>query len=104
MKLITALYTAAFVLAPAVGFAMDSSSSSSASGDRTRQQDMAGDKSYPYPDWPAIKKTEEPLRQNGADQQKAAEKPSLLEKAGRALETLTGSSATTKEGSSQEGK
>jgi hypothetical protein len=57
MKLITALYTAAFVLAPAVGFALDSSSSSSASGDRTRQLDMAGDKSYPYPDWPAINPT-----------------------------------------------
>src|SRR6266576_2829254 len=101
MKLITALYTAAFVLAPALGFAMDPSSSSSVSADRTRQQDMAGDKPYPYPDWPAIKKTEEP---SDADQQKAAEKPSLLEKAGRALETITGSSATTKEGSSQEGR
>jgi hypothetical protein len=76
------------------------------------QQDMkiAADKSYPYPDWPAIAKTTSP--QKGSEQQKAAEQspsngskgePGLLEKAGRALETITGRSATMKEGSSQEG-
>jgi hypothetical protein len=105
MKLTTAMYTAAFILVPAVGFAVDQSA---------RHQDMkvAGDKSYPYPDWPAIAKTAEPSPQNGGDQQKATEQsassgnkgePSLLEKAGRALEAVTGSSPTTKEGSSQVG-
>jgi hypothetical protein len=89
MKLTTALYTAAFVLAPAVGFAADQSA---------RQQDSttASDRSYPYPDWPAIAKT---APQKSTDQQKAAEQsgssgnkaePSLLEKAGRALEAVTG--------------
>ena len=50
MKLTTALYMAAFVLTPAVGFAADQSA---------RQQDSttASDRSYPYPDWPAIAKT-----------------------------------------------
>jgi hypothetical protein len=116
MKLITALSTAAFVLTPAVAFAGDASSNNSASqmkptttDQSARQQDR--NKAYPYPDWPAIAKTAEPSPKKGADQQKAAEEsassgskdePSLLEKAGRALETITGRSAT-KEGSSQEG-
>src|SRR3977135_896171 len=89
MKLTTALYTAAFVLAPAVGFAADQSA---------RQQDSttASERSYPYPDWPAIAKS---APQQNTDQQKAAEQsvssgnkaePSLLEKAGRALEAVTG--------------
>jgi len=105
MKLITAMYTVAFVLAPAVGFAADQSA---------RQQDTktASDKAYPYPDWPAIAKTAEPSPQNGADQQKPAEQnassgnkgePGLLERAERALEAVTGRSPTKKEGSSQEG-
>jgi hypothetical protein len=96
MKLTTALCTAAFVLAPAVGFAADQS---------TRQQDSttASDRSYPYPDWPAIAKSA-PQRstdqqQKSTDQQKAAEQsgssgneaePSLLEKAKRALEAFSG--------------
>ena len=96
MKLITALYTAAFVLAPAVGFAADQSATS------------ASDRSYPYPDWPAIAKT---APQKNTDQRKPAEQtepqkntdqhpaeqsgssgyePSLLEKAARALEAVTG--------------
>jgi hypothetical protein len=114
MKLITALSTAAFVLTPAVAFAGDAPSNNSASQMKPmtmvqsgREQDR--NKAYPYPDWPAIAKTAEPSPQKGADQQKAAEEsasngtkgePSLLEKAGRALETITGRSAT-KEGSSQ---
>ena len=94
MKLTTALYTAAFVLAPAVGFAADQSATS------------ASDRSYPYPDWPAIAKT---APQKSTEQQKPAEQtepqkntdqhpaeqsgssgyePSLLEKAARALEAL----------------
>jgi hypothetical protein len=104
MELTTALYTAAFVLAPAVGFAADQSA---------RQQDSttASERSYPYPDWPAIAKTapqkstdqqkpaEQSEPQKSTDQQKAAEQsgssgnkaePSLLEKAGRALEAVTG--------------
>jgi hypothetical protein len=125
MKLITGLSTAAFVLTPAVAFARDASSNNGTSSEvnksaasqmkptamdqSARQQDRS--KAYPYPDWPAIAKTAEPSPQKGADQQKAAEEsassgskgePSLLEKAGRALETITGSSAT-KEGSSQGG-
>ena len=96
MKLTTALYTAAFVLAPAVGFAADQSATS------------ASDRSYPYPDWPAIAKT---APQKNTDQRKPAEQtepqkntdqhpaeqsgssgyePSLLEKAARALEAVTG--------------
>ena len=112
MKLITALYTAAFVLAPAVGFAADQSATS------------VSDRSYPYPDWPAIAKT---APQKSTEQQKPAEQtepqkntdqhpaeqtepqkntdqhpaeqsgssgngaePSLLEKAARALEAVTG--------------
>jgi hypothetical protein len=111
MKLTTALYTAAFVLAPAVGFAADQSA--------RQQQDSttASDRSYPYPDWPAIAKTapqkstdqqqkntdqqqkSTDLQQKSTDQQKAAEQsgssgnesePSLLEKARRALEALSG--------------
>src|ERR1019366_9455223 len=63
MKLTTVLYTAAFVLAPAVGFAADQSA---------RQQDSTtgSDRSYPYPDWPAIAKT---APQKSTDQQKPAE-------------------------------
>jgi len=88
MKLTTALCTAAFVLAPAIGFAAD-----------------------PYPDWPAIAKTapqkstdqekaaEQNEPQKSADQQKPAEQsgssgnkaePSLLEKAGLAFEAISG--------------
>jgi len=82
MKLTTVLYTAAFVLAPAVGFAADQSA---------RQQDSttASDRSYPYPDWPAIAKT---APQKSTDQQKPAEQsePSLLEKARLALEAISG--------------
>ena len=82
MKLTTVLYTAAFVLAPVVGFAADQSA---------RQQDSttASDKSYPYPDWPAIAKT---APQKNTDQQKPAEQdePSLLEKARLALEAISG--------------
>jgi hypothetical protein len=112
MKLTTVLYTAAFVLAPAVGFAADQSA---------RQQDSttASDRSYPYPDWPAIAKTapqkstdqqkpaeqSEPQKstdqqkpaeqsepQKSTDQQKPAEQsePSLLEKARLALEAISG--------------
>ena len=95
MKLTTALYMAAFVLTPAVGFAADQSA---------RQQDSttASDRSYPYPDWPAIAKTapqEQSEPQKSTDQQKAVEQsgssgnkaePSLLEKAGRALEAISG--------------
>jgi hypothetical protein len=99
MKLTTALYTAAFVLAPAVGFAADQSA---------RQQDSTTASERSYPDWPAIAKT---APQKNTDQQKPAEQtepqkntdqhpveqigssgnePSLLEKAGRALEAVTG--------------
>ena len=81
MKLTTALCTAAFVLAPAIGFAAD-----------------------PYPDWPAIAKTapqksidqqkpaEQSEPQKSTDQQKPAEQdePSLLEKARLALEAISG--------------
>jgi hypothetical protein len=81
MKLTTALYTAAFVLAPAVGFAADQSATS------------ASDRSYPYPDWPAIAKTapqkntdQHPAEQSGS----SGNEPSLLEKAARALEAVTG--------------
>ena len=97
MKLATALCTAAFVLATAVGFAADQSA---------RQQDSTteSDRSYPYPDWPAIAKTapqkstdqqkaaEQSEPQKSADEQKAAEQSglSLLEKARRALEAVTG--------------
>ena len=97
MKLTTVLYTAAFVLAPAVGFAADQSA---------RQQDSttASDRSYPYPDWPAIAKTapqkstdqqkpaEQSEPQKSTDQQKPAEQsePSLLEKARLALEAISG--------------
>ena len=112
MKLTTVLYTAAFVLAPAVGFAADQSA---------RQQDSttASDRSYPYPDRPAIAKTapqkstdhqklaeqSEPQKstdqqkpaeqsepQKSTDQQKPAEQsePSLLEKARLALEAISG--------------
>ena len=97
MKLTTVLYTATFVLAPAVGFAADQSA---------RQQDSttASDRSYPYPDWPAIAKTapqkstdqqkpaEQSEPQKSTDQQKPAEQsePSLLEKARLALEAISG--------------
>src|ERR1017187_1431093 len=97
MKLTTVLYTAAFVLAPAVGFAADQSA---------RQQDSttASDRSYPYPDWPAIAKAapqkstdqqkpaEQSEPQKSTDQQKPAEQsePSLLEKARLALEAISG--------------
>jgi hypothetical protein len=85
------------VLAPVVGFAADQSA---------RQQDSttASDKSYPYPDWPAIGKTapqkstdqqkpaERSEAQKSTDQQKPAEQdePSLLEKATLALEAISG--------------
>jgi hypothetical protein len=104
MKLTTALYTAAFALAPAAGFAADQSA---------RQQDSttAIDRSYPYPDWAAIVKTapqkstdqqkpaEQSEPQKNTDQEKAVEQsgssgnkaePSLLEKAGLAFEAIIG--------------
>jgi len=105
MKLTTALYTAAFVLAPAVGFAADQSA-------RQQESTTASDRSYPYPDWPAVAKTapqkstdqqkpaEQSEPQKNTEQQKPAEQsgssgneaePSLLEKAARALVAVTGS-------------
>jgi Protein of unknown function (DUF3365) len=56
--------------------------------------------SYPYPDWPAIKKTAKPSPQKGAEESPSeATKagPTVLEKAGRALETITGGSTSMKE-------
>jgi hypothetical protein len=92
MKLVTALSTAMIALMPADALAKDFSSDTSAS-------------SYPYPDWPAIAKTAKPSPQKGAegspsDVTKAGS--NLLEKTGRALETVTGGSASMKKEPSQE--
>jgi hypothetical protein len=88
MKLTTALSTAAFVLVPGAGFAMEPSSEAGR---------------YPYPDWPAIAKPT-PSPQKNADQQKPEQnapanksESNLLEKAAQAIEAVTGRSST-KEG------
>lgn len=87
MKVITALSAAAFVLTPAVGFAKDPTNSS------------ATTQGMPSSDWGAIGKVKQPSPQKPAGEQQAAEAPSkgqpgLLEKA---LETVTGRSAATKQ-------
>jgi hypothetical protein len=99
MKLITALSTTAFVLVPAVGLAKDLSSGS---GTSAKVNYTAADKSYPYPDWPAIAKTEPQKAAEQSPSNGSKGEPGLLEKAERALETITGRSTTTKEGASQE--
>jgi hypothetical protein len=97
MKLTTVLYTAAFVLAPVVGFAADQ-------GAGQQDSTKASDSSNPYPDWLAISKTapqkstdqqksaEQSEPQKSTDQQKPAEQdePSLLEKAKLAFEAISG--------------
>ena len=79
IALYTALYTVGFVLAPAVGFAADQSA-------HQQNKTTASERSYPYPDWPAIAKT---APQKSTDQEKGAEQsgssdnkfePSILEK------------------------
>jgi hypothetical protein len=112
MKLTKVLYTAAFVLAPVVGFAADQ-------GAGQQDSSKASDSSNPYPDWLAISKTapqkstdqqkpaeqseppkstdqqksaEQSEPQKSTDQQKPAEQdePSLLEKAKLAFEAISG--------------
>src|SRR5262245_16513417 len=98
MKLITALLSiAAFVFVPGAVFAMDPSSSGSTEVRR-----------YPYPDWPAIAKTGTPPPKS-EDQQKTEQnvsgnkgEPGLLEKAGQAIESITGRVLGTPPGTSQE--
>lgn len=87
MKLLTALSTAAILLAPAVALS---------------DAKMGGAK--PYPDWDSIAKTAQPSPQKEAEQPAAKpSEPGLLEKAGQALEAITGRSGTMKETPSQEG-
>ncbi|MBO0733489.1 MAG: hypothetical protein J2P49_04070 [Methylocapsa sp.] len=92
MKFTTAISAAAFILAPGAGFAMEPLSA-------TNQP--------PYPDWSAIAKTG-PAPQKGTEEPKSGQnapeskgEPGLLEKAGQAVESITGGSAGIKEKAGQ---
>lgn len=98
IKYAAAVSTAALVLTPAVVLATHPSSSMA----------PGNAQAYPYPDWPAIAKIGQPAQQAG---QKTAEQtpaepnkgePGLLEKAGHALEMVTGRSTATPEAASQQ--
>src|SRR5262249_41630964 len=87
-----------FVFVPGAAFATKPSSSASTAVGR-----------YPYPDWPAIAKTGAPSP-TSEDQQKTEQnvsgnkgEPSLLEKAGEAIEGIKGRVLGTPQGTSQEG-
>src|SRR5207249_8911808 len=59
---------------------------------------------YPYPDWPAVAKTA-PLSSKAAEEKAPGNKgeAGILEKAGQAVESVTGGSAGMKQSPSQEG-
>jgi hypothetical protein len=89
MKLTKALSAAALILAPGASLAMEPQNA-------TNQ--------YPYPDWPAVAKTA-PLSSKAAEEKAPGNKgeAGILEKAGQAVESITGGSAGMKQSPSQEG-